>query len=145
MDKSITRRDFLKIGGAGALAIGAAAACGPKKTAVSALQTGDGEMEYRINPKSGDKVSLLGYGCMRWPMIKDADGKDIVDQEKVDELIDYAIAHGVNYFDSAPVYLQGQSEAATGKSLSRYPRESYYVATKLSNTRGFEPTLEEGI
>lgn len=145
MDKNITRRDFLKIGGAGALAIGAAAACGPKKTAVSALQTGDGEMEYRINPNSGDKVSLLGYGCMRWPMIKDADGKDIVDQEKVDELIDYAIAHGVNYFDSAPVYLQGQSEAATGKSLSRYPRESYYVATKLSNTRGFEPTLEEGI
>ena len=134
MEKNITRRDFLKVSGAGALALGAAAACGPKKAGVSALQTGDGEMEYRTDPH-GNKISLLGYGCMRWPMIKDADGRDIVDQEKVDELIDYAMAHGVNYYDSAPVYLQGQSEAATGKSLSRYPRDKYYVATKLSTQR----------
>ena len=144
MEKNITRRDFLKVSGAGALALGAAAACGPKKAGVSALQTGDGEMEYRTDPH-GNKISLLGYGCMRWPMIKDENGRDIVDQAKVDELIDYAMAHGVNYYDSAPVYLQGQSEAATGKSLARYPRDSYYVATKLSNTRGFQPTLEEGI
>ena len=47
MEKNITRRDFLKVSGAGALALGAAAACGPKKAGVSALQTGDGEMEYR--------------------------------------------------------------------------------------------------
>ena len=44
-----------------------------------------GEMTYRIKPNTGDKVSLLGYGCMRWPMKKNEEGKDIVDQEKVNE------------------------------------------------------------
>ena len=70
---------------------------------------------------------------MRWPMKKNEEGKDIIDQEKVNELIDYALEKGVNYFDAAPVYLQGQCEAATGEALSRHPRESYFVATKLSN------------
>ncbi len=92
-----------------------------------------GEMTYRTNNGNGDKVSILGYGCMRWPMIKDENGRDICDQEAIDRLIDYAIEHGVNYFDTAPVYLQGQSESATGKSLKRYPRDSYFIATKLSN------------
>ena len=92
-----------------------------------------GEMTYRTNRVSGDKVSILGYGCMRWPMIKDENGKEIVDQEAVNSLVDYAMAHGVNYYDSSPVYLQGQSEQATGIALSRYPRESYFIATKLSN------------
>ena len=66
-------------------------------------------------------------------MIKNEEGKDIVDQATVNDLIDHALANGVNYFDSAPVYLQGQCEAATGEALSRHPRESYFVATKLSN------------
>jgi predicted aldo/keto reductase-like oxidoreductase len=66
-------------------------------------------------------------------MKKNEEGKDIIDQEKVNELIDYALEKGVNYFDAAPVYLQGQCEAATGEALSRHPRESYFVATKLSN------------
>ena len=92
-------------------------------------------MEYRINPGNGDKVSLLGYGCMRWQMKKNAEGKDEIDQESVDELVDIAIKNGVNYFDTSPAYLRGQSEAATGKALSRYPRNSYYIATKLSNFR----------
>ena len=133
MEKNITRRDFLKIGGAGALAAGAALACGPKQAGSSAGAAGNGEMEYRINPQNGDKVSLLGYGCMRWPMTKDPDGRDIVDQEKVNELIDRAMEGGVNYYDTSPAYLQGQSERATGIALSRYPRDSYYIATKLSN------------
>ena len=92
-------------------------------------------MIYRENPRNGDRVSLLGFGCMRWPMIKGAgpDGKDIIDQEAVNEMVDYAIAHGVNYFDTSPAYLQGLSEDAAGKALSRHPRESYYIATKLSN------------
>jgi predicted aldo/keto reductase-like oxidoreductase len=47
--------------------------------------------------------------------------------------VDYAIEHGINYFDTAPVYLQGQSEKATGIALKRHPRESYFIATKLSN------------
>ena len=90
-------------------------------------------MTYRINPGNSDKVSILGYGCMRWPMIKDENEKDIVDQETVNRLVDYAIEHGVNYFDTSPVYLQGQSEQATGVALKRHPRESYFIATKLSN------------
>ena len=90
-------------------------------------------MTYRINPKTGDKVSILGYGCMRWPMKKDENGRDVIDQEAVNTLVDYAIEHGVNYFDCSPVYLQGQGEAATGIALKRHPRDKYFVATKLSN------------
>lgn len=132
MSNNIDRRDFLKTAGAGALAFGAAA-CGAHGS--STTQEPTGEMEYRINPGNGDKVSLLGYGCMRWQMKKNAEGKDEIDQESVDELVDIAIKNGVNYFDTSPAYLRGQSEAATGKALSRYPRKSYYIATKLSNFR----------
>ena len=122
------RRQFLKITGAGsALAL---AGCAPGK---SAPETGDGKVVLRTNPRNGDRTSLLGYGCMRWPMIKDAEGKDIIDQEAVNEMVDYAMAHGINYFDTSPAYLQGQSERAAGIALSRYPRDSYYLATKLSN------------
>jgi predicted aldo/keto reductase-like oxidoreductase len=51
----------------------------------------------------------------------------------VDELADYAIAHGVNYFDTAPVYVRGWSETATGIALKRHPRDSFFIATKMSN------------
>ena len=84
-------------------------------------------------PQHYPGVGLLGYGCMRWKMIKDENGKDIIDQEYLNELVDYALAHGITYFDSAPVYLQGQSEEATAKALLRHPRESYYIATKCSS------------
>ena len=138
MEKNISRRDFLKVTGAGAVAAAAAVACSnDKKKTVSptivGAKSGEGKMEMRTNEANGDKVSLLGYGCMRWPMIKDENGKDIIDQAKVNELIDYAMAHGVNYYDTSPAYLQGQSEKATGIALSRYPRNSFYIATKLSN------------
>jgi predicted aldo/keto reductase-like oxidoreductase len=116
--------------------LGVIAGCkGAGQSAASAAAGNEpaGEMTYRTNSVSGDKVSILGYGCMRWPMIKDENGKEIVDQEAVNSLVDYAMAHGVNYYDSSPVYLQGQSEQATGIALSRYPRESYFIATKLSN------------
>ena len=133
--KKINRREFLKRGGAAAAAVsgmGLLTSCNNNK--VSATDnSATGEMTYRTNPETDDKVSLLGYGCMRWPMIKDKDGKDIVDQETVNRLVDYAIEHGVNIFDSSPVYLQGQSETATGIALKRHPRESYFISTKLSN------------
>lgn len=133
MENNINRRDFLKMAGAGALAAGAAAVgCSPKKNAGEAAQ-GNGEMPIRVNPNNGDKVSLLGYGCMRWPMIKDEQGKSIIDQNAVNELVDHAMANGVNYYDTSPAYLLGQSEKAAGIALSRYPRNSYYIATKLSN------------
>ena len=109
-----------------------AAACAPKKSAEKAPESPEA-MIYRENPNNGDRVSLLGFGCMRWPMIKGPDGNDIIDQEAVNEMVDYAMEHGVNYFDTSPAYLQGLSEDAAGKALSRHPRESYYIATKLSN------------
>ncbi len=128
----MNRRDFLKTGAAAAVAV----SCAPKDARSKAGMTSDEGPEamiYRENPRNGDRVSLLGFGCMRWPMIKGPDGKDIIDQEAVNEMVDYAIAHGVNYFDTSPAYLQGLSEDAAGKALSRHPRESYYIATKLSN------------
>ena len=146
MKKTIDRREFIKKTGEGAALAGAVAlagACAPKKTAESlaaaavdnnapdVLETG--KMELRTNSTNGDKVSLLGYGCMRFTMKKDKDGNDIIDQENANNLIDYALAHGVNYFDTAPVYLRGQSEKAVGIALSRHPRNSYFIATKMSN------------
>ncbi len=83
------------------------------------------QMTYRVKHGSGDKVSLLGFGMMRLPD----------DQEEVNRLVDYAIAHGVNYFDTAPMYKGGRSETMTGIALSRHPREEYFVATKMSNQK----------
>ena len=56
-----------------------------------------------------------------------------IDQEGVNRLVDYAIAHGVNYFDTAPVYCNGECERVTGIALRRHPRDKYYIAAKISN------------
>lgn len=138
MSGFMDRRDFLKTAGAGVLTVGTTSLTGcsfssDKRAEVS----GGAEMQMRTSPKNGEKVSLLGYGCMRWPMKKGADGKDHIDQEAVNEMVDYAYRNGINYYDTSPAYLQGQSEEAAGIALSRYPRESYYIATKLSNFNNF--------
>ena len=71
---------------------------------------------------------------MRWPTIPAPEkGGNIIDQDAVNRLVDYAIAHGVNYFDTSPVYVQGWSEKSTGIALKRHPREKLIIATKLSN------------
>lgn len=144
--KNISRRDFLKATGAGAAALGVAAC---KQTAEKvgiggeeSVSSGEG-MPLRTNPNTGDKVSVLGYGCMRWQMTTDENGNQVIDQDSVNELVDYAMAHGINYYDTSPVYLQGQSEAAAGLALSRYPRDSYYLATKMSNFSNF--TFENSV
>jgi predicted aldo/keto reductase-like oxidoreductase len=149
--KEINRRDFLKAGGLGAVVVTAAmAGCKSEKNASNQgnipgeAQTD--KMTYRTNHNTGDVVSLLGYGCMRWPLRQKADGSgEEVDQDTVNELVDYAIAHGVNYFDTAPVYVRGWSETATGIALSRHPRDKYFVATKASNHRSGNNTREGGI
>lgn len=140
--KDINRREFLKRLGIGAAATTTAlAGCDTKSNPMVAGRMAQGEvptdkMTYRANPKTGEKVSVLGYGCMRWPMKPADDGNgEIIDQEAVNALIDYALAHGINYFDTAPPYCRGLSEKATGIALKRHPRNSYYIATKMSNHR----------
>ena len=117
--------------------------CGRKTGADASEGLNPGEMTYRTNKGNNDKVSILGYGCMRWPMKSIEEGKKVIDQDEVNRLVDHALACGVNYFDAAPVYLQAECEAATGEALSRHPRESYYIATKLSNFK--DASREEGI
>lgn len=84
-------------------------------------------MEYRKMEHIGVETSLLGFGCMRFPT--DAEGK--IREDQVFDMIDTAYRAGVNYFDTAYPYHDGASEPVTGKALARYPRESYYLATKL--------------
>lgn len=139
-NNNTSRRNFLKTLGAGSLTTGALLAGCKSNNTVSAEGGALGEvpidqMTYRQNPHTGDRVSLLGYGCMRWPLRTNNNGEEEVDQNAVNELVDYAIEHGVNYFDTAPVYVRGWSEAATGIALNRHPREKYFIATKMSNHR----------
>ena len=142
--KNISRRDFFKTMGAAGLATAGLAACAgaDKDASASKGEKKPGGMTYRTNPTTGDRVSLLGYGCMRWPMRPKQGGKEgeeEVDQETVNALVDYAIAHGVNYFDTSPAYVRGLSETVTGIALSRYPRDKYFIATKMSN---FSPATQ---
>lgn len=132
---NISRRDFLKaMGMAGATA--GLAACGNSTSSSANSDSLKGEMTYRTNPSTGDKVSLLGFGMMRLPSVggrSAREGNEEIDQEMVNRMVDYAIEHGVNYFDTSPAYCRGKSEHATGVALSRHPRNSYFIATKLSN------------
>ncbi|KKB51849.1 hypothetical protein HMPREF1212_02585 [Parabacteroides sp. HGS0025] len=134
--KDITRRNFFRIiGTAGAVTAGLTA-CGGRNSNTTGEEIPTDKMTYRTNPKTGDKVSLLGFGMMRLPSVggrSAREGNEEIDQEMVNQLVDYAIAHGVNYFDTSPAYCRGMSEHATGIALSRHPRDTYFIATKLSN------------
>ena len=78
----------------------------------------------------GKDISLLGFGAMRLPVM---DGKDSeIDEVAAQELVDVAIKNGINYFDTAWGYHEGNSEIFMGKALKNYPRESFYLATKFS-------------
>jgi len=153
------RREFIKILGMGA-ATGALAGCGLKKDKgeLDPLGHHTGEvptdkMTYRKNPTTGDNVSLLGYGMMRLPDKPQEPSKDgtpvreEIDQEEVNRLVKYALDHGVNYFDTSPAYCRGESEASTGTALvaSGYPRDKYYIATKLSNFSPEQWPYQEGV
>ena len=142
--QDISRRSFLKMLGGGALTIAAVLTGCKSKTGTKAaseyakqVEPPTGKMTYRVNPFTKDKVSLLGYGMMRLP--SKTENQDDYDQEMINKQVDYAIEHGVNYFDTSPVYCQGKSEACTGIALSRHKRSEYLIATKLSN---FNPALQ---
>ena len=123
--RNISRRDFLRRLGMGAGVAMASTVIGPLRALAQDEKKGatPNRMTYRVQHGSGEQISLLGFGMMRLPN----------NQEEVNRLVDYAIEHGVNYFDTAPMYMGGQSEVLTGNALSRHPREKYYIATKMSN------------
>lgn len=76
-----------------------------------------------------EKLSLLGMGAMRLPVI---DGNDaVIDERTAQRMVDEAVSGGVNYFDTAWGYHDGQSELFMGKALKKYPRDSFYLATKF--------------
>ena len=92
------------------------------------------------------KLSALGFGAMRLPVLPDGSGA--IDQEELDRMVDAAMAAGVNYYDTAYPYHGGLSEIALGKSLSRYPRESWNLADKFpghQNVHGVKPLLPEAV
>lgn len=98
------------------------------------------------NDFQGKKLSALGFGCMRLPCAGGVDSSP--DEKAVFEMVDYAIAQGVNYFDTAWGYHAGASEKVIGKALARYPRESFYLADKfpgydLSNMDKVESIFEK--
>ena len=137
MDKNknkINRREFLRRLGLGTGSAVALMALKPFNALAKdeKINPEDIRMTYRVQHGSGQQVSLLGFGMMRLPD----------SQDEVNKMVDYAIAHGVNYFDTAPMYKGGRSEEMTGIALSRHPREKYLVATKMSNQNsqmwGFE-------
>ncbi len=142
-NKNISRREALRammLAGAG-LAAGSTLATSPLAAKSFLSQdwkpTEPAESDKVIHrdwPSLGSSISLLGMGCMRFPRKGGATGRNApLDQEAVNTMIDYALQHGINYFDTAPAY--GDSERATGEALSRHPRESYMIATKMSNFR----------
>ena len=100
-----------------------------------------------VNKKFQDiDLSMLGMGAMRLPTVEGSD--TVIDEAKTAEMVDYAMKQGINYYDTAWGYHNGQSELVMGKILNQYPRDSYYIATKfpgydLSNIDKVEEIFEK--
>ncbi len=156
MDDKMTRREALKglffagmglaVGGPLLQSFGTPAHAANLPAASPWKEAPEGsKIDARTWDKMGETLGMLGLGCMRLPTKGGASGgfgrHQPLDQDAVNKMVDYAIAHGVNYFDTAPAY--GESEVVTGKALSRHPRSSFRIATKISNMNG-RPTLEAG-
>lgn len=84
-------------------------------------------MEVREMKKLGISPSLLGFGCMRFPTTPEGE----IDEARAEKMMDDAMAAGVTYIDTAYPYHNGKSEPFVGKVLSKYPRDSFFLATKL--------------
>lgn len=84
-------------------------------------------MEMRKMEKLGIETSLLGFGCMRFPVLKNGS----IDEAEAERMLQEAKRRGVNYFDTAYPYHNGESEPLVGRILNQFPRESYFLATKL--------------
>ena len=91
-----------------------------------------------FNSISGETLSALGFGAMRLPVLPDGN----IDRDTVFAMVDYAIEHGINYFDTAFPYHDGKSEVVIGEALRRHPRESWNLADKFpghQHSETFDP------
>ena len=128
----LDRRRALKLMGVTALSA-AVASCTNKSTEnIMALGQTVGLKESEVptdkmtySTVNDDKVSILGFGCMRFPTT--ADGK--IDEVAAEKLVDYAMAHGVTYYDTAWPYHGGASELTIGRALKKYDRKSFSSST----------------
>jgi predicted aldo/keto reductase-like oxidoreductase len=135
---NMSRREFLRrlgIGTGSAIALMAMEPLSVLAQQQKQEKATDNRMTYRVQHGTGEQISLLGFGMMRLPN----------NQDEVNQLVDYAIEHGVNYFDTSPAYSKGLSEHATGIALSRHKRDEYFIATKLSNFAPETQTREASI
>ena len=94
----------------------------------------------------GEKLSALGLGCMRLPVLEGNDAR--IDEAAAKEMVDFAMAQGINYYDTAWGYHEGNSELVIGRALASYPRETFFLATKfpgydLSNMDKVEEIFEK--
>ena len=154
MDDKITRREALKglfftgmgIASGGMLLRSQASPAMAQTRTVPWKEAPKGtKIDSRTWDKMEETLGMLGLGCRRRPALSGEAGgygrRRPLDQQAVNAMVDYAIEHGINYFDTAPAY--GESEVVTGKALSRHPRSSFKIATKMSNMNG-RATLEAG-
>lgn len=133
--KTISRRKAIKYLGFGVLA--AAGAYSIAKAGVFDNLKQEAEngtlqpVTKRLDKGANLNISLLGFGCMRFPTVQNEEKKRVIDMDKSRELVDYAYSHGINYYDTAYIYHGGASEHAIGTLLKKYPRESFYLADKM--------------
>ena len=152
--KTLSRRTFLKALGLGAATAAAPAivSCATDKNKKGPVQEPPvGKMTYRENPKTKEKVSILGYGMMRLPATNGKpfgrDNDSQIDQEMINQQIDCAIEHGVNYFDTSPAYCKGHSPKPpqTRRVLHRHQTvelRTRYLATRCKYR--YVPQLPQG-
>lgn len=104
-------------------------------------------MKYRKFGNTGIEVSALGFGAMRLPVVKDEEGKNVIDEPEATRIIRDAIDQGLNYLDTAYPYHDGKSEEFCGKALQEGYRDKVYLATKcptwlMNSTEDFNRILD---
>ena len=122
---------------AAAVTVGALGLSSCNNTPSASPQTvsaAEGKVSRRRNPRNGDEVSMLGFGCMRFPTVGGDRYTGEIDRIPTRQMLEYAYECGVNYFDTAWMYHKGTSEQMVGEVLKQYPRESFYLAYKMPPT-----------
>ena len=122
----LSRREALKLFGTGIIGV-AMATTGISSISAREVEPKEPMVARRKQKGTSNMAPLLGFGMMRFPTLSDKS----IDEELSLKMIDYAYKHGVNYFDTAFNYHGGTSEIFAGKALKRYPRASFYLATKM--------------